>query len=79
MSQPEIRIRIENEILGRLEKKYSEEEQANHLMSLLIEAFPLHSASILAVAPGGRGRGWRRFGRFGDGDRTADRGRMANR
>lgn len=53
MSPLKSRIRIENEILGRLEKKYSEEEQANHLMNLLIETFQLQSACILAVEPAG--------------------------
>jgi diguanylate cyclase (GGDEF)-like protein len=55
MSRPETRIRIENEILSRQEKRYSEEEQANHLMHLLKENFPLHSASVIAVEPEGKG------------------------
>jgi hypothetical protein len=37
MSDENIRIRIENEIFGRMEKKDSEEEQANHPMSLLMD------------------------------------------
>ncbi len=47
------RIRIENEILGRIDKKYSEEEQANRLMYLLVENYPLRSASTIAVEPDG--------------------------
>jgi diguanylate cyclase (GGDEF)-like protein len=49
------RQRIESEILARVERKFSEEELANHLMSLLIDGFPLRSASILALKPGGKG------------------------
>src|SRR5512134_3581197 len=55
MSHPEIRIRIENEILGRQEKRYSEEEQANHLMHLLMESYPLLSASVITSDPDGKG------------------------
>jgi diguanylate cyclase (GGDEF)-like protein len=55
MSHPQIRIRIENEILGRQEKRYSEEEQANHLMTLLMENYPLLSASVIAVEADGKG------------------------
>lgn len=55
MSHPKTRVRIVNEILGRQEKKYSEEEQANHLMHLLMENYPLLSASVIAVEPGGKG------------------------
>jgi diguanylate cyclase (GGDEF)-like protein len=55
MSHPQIRIRIENEILGRQEKRYSEEEQANHLMTLLMENYPLLSASVIAVEDEGKG------------------------
>jgi diguanylate cyclase (GGDEF)-like protein len=55
MSRPETRIRIENEILGRQEKKVSEEAQANHLMHLLMENYPLLSASVIAVEAGGKG------------------------
>ncbi len=54
MSPAKSRILIENEILDRVEKKYSEEEQANHLMNLLIENFPLQSASVLAREADGR-------------------------
>lgn len=43
------RIRIENEMFSRIEKKYSEEEQANHLMSLLMDYYPLLSAVTIAV------------------------------
>lgn len=46
------RIRIESEILSRMEKRYSEEEQANHLMSLLLDNYPLHSAVVLAFDEG---------------------------
>jgi diguanylate cyclase (GGDEF)-like protein len=55
MSHPEIRIRIENEILGRQEKRYSEEEQANHLMNLLMENYPLLSASVITSDADGKG------------------------
>jgi diguanylate cyclase (GGDEF)-like protein len=47
------RIRIENEMFGRVEKKYSEEEQANYLMSLLMDSYPLLSAVTIAVDPEG--------------------------
>jgi len=47
------RIRIENELFSRIEKKYSEEEQANHLMSLLMDYYPLLSAVTIAVDPEG--------------------------
>ncbi|MGE5188526.1 MAG: diguanylate cyclase [Gemmatimonadota bacterium] len=53
MGSAETRIRIENEILGRIEKKYSEEEQGNHLMHLLVENYRLRSASTIAVEAGG--------------------------
>lgn len=55
MSHPETRIRIENEILGRQDKRYSEEEQANHLMHLLMENYPLLSSSVIAVGADGKG------------------------
>ncbi|MBI5577051.1 MAG: diguanylate cyclase [Deltaproteobacteria bacterium] len=55
MSASETRLRIENEILARQEKKYSEEEQANHLMNLLMESYPLLSATIIALEPEGKG------------------------
>ncbi|HEY7527575.1 MAG TPA: GGDEF domain-containing protein [Candidatus Deferrimicrobiaceae bacterium] len=55
MTHPNTRVRIVNEILGRQEKKYSEQEQANHLMHLLMENYPLLSASVIAVEPGGKG------------------------
>lgn len=55
MSHPEIRIRIENEIFGRQEKRYSEEEQANHLMHLLMENYRLLSASVITSDPDGKG------------------------
>ncbi len=53
MSRSETRIRIENEILSRQEKKYTEEEQANHLMNLLMEGYPLLSVSTIAFEPDG--------------------------
>ncbi len=53
MSGFETRIRIENEILGGIEKKYSEEEQANRLMYLLVEHYRLRSASTIAVEADG--------------------------
>ncbi len=53
MSYAETRIRIENEIFSRLERRLSEEEQANHLMSLLMDNYPLLSAAVLA-ADGGK-------------------------
>lgn len=55
MRHPDTRIRIENEILGRQDKRYSEEEQANHLMNLLMENYPLLSASVIAVESDGKG------------------------
>lgn len=55
MNHPEIRIRIENEIFGRQEKRYSEEEQANHLMHLLMENYRLLSASVITSDPDGKG------------------------
>ncbi len=53
MSSADMRLRIENEILARIEKKHSEEEQANRLMHLLVESYPLRSASVIAVEPEG--------------------------
>jgi len=47
------RLRIENEMFGRREKKYSEEEQANYLMSLLMDNDPLLSAVTIAMDPEG--------------------------
>lgn len=55
MNGDDIRIRIENEMFGRMEKRYSEEEQANRLMSLLMDHYPLSSAVTIAVEPGGEG------------------------
>lgn len=55
MSPAETRLRIENEIFARQEKKYSEEEQANHLMNLVMESYPLLSASVVAVDQDGKG------------------------
>lgn len=53
MGSADTRIRIENEILGRIEKKFSEEELANRLMYLLMESYPLRSASVITVEPDG--------------------------
>jgi diguanylate cyclase (GGDEF)-like protein len=53
MSQENTRIRIENEIFSRMERKYSEEEIANYLMSLLMDNYPLRSAVTIAVDPEG--------------------------
>ncbi len=53
MSDLQTRIRIENEILGRLERRYTEEEQANHLMNILMESYPLLSATTLSTDIGG--------------------------
>lgn len=55
MSGDNIRIGIENEMFGRMEKKYSEEEQANYLMSLLMDNYPLLSAVTIALDPEGGG------------------------
>jgi len=52
MSPFSTRVRIESEILARLEKRYSEEEQANHLMSLLMDSYPLHAAGVFALENG---------------------------
>jgi hypothetical protein len=49
MSGEIIRIRIENEIFGRMEKKYSEEDQANHPMSLLMDNYPLLCTVTIAA------------------------------
>ena len=40
------RLRIENEMFGRMEKKYSEEERANCLMGLLLDNDPLLEAMV---------------------------------
>lgn len=53
MSDLKGRTRIEDEILSHLGKRFSEEEQANHLMSLLMDNYPLLSATVLAVDGGG--------------------------
>ena len=55
MSGESIRKRIVNEMFGRMEKKYSEEELANYLMSLLMDSYPLLSAVTVSVDPGGEG------------------------
>jgi len=52
MSSISTRFRIESDILGRLEGRCSEEELANHLMSLLVDSYPLLSAAVLAADAG---------------------------
>lgn len=52
MSPISTRIRIESEILARLEKRSSEEEQANYLMSLLMDNYPLRAVGVLALEGG---------------------------
>ncbi len=49
MSPVSTRMQIENEILSYLGKRYSEETQAGHLMTLLMDSYPLLSVSLLAV------------------------------
>jgi diguanylate cyclase (GGDEF)-like protein len=53
MGQENTRIRIENEMFSRMERKYSEEEIVNYLMSLLMDNYPLRSAVTIAVDPEG--------------------------
>ncbi len=53
MSSLDTRLRIENEILGGIEKKFSEEELGNRLMYLLVENYPLRSASTIALESDG--------------------------
>jgi len=55
MSGESIRKRIVDEMFARMEKKYSEEELANYLMSLLMDSYPLLSAVTISVDPGGEG------------------------
>lgn len=45
------RFRIENELFARMERKGSEETQANLLMSLLTDHYPLRSAVAAVVEP----------------------------
>ncbi len=52
MSPINTRIKIENEILSYLGKRLSEEKQASHLMTLLMDSYPLLSATVLAVDEG---------------------------
>jgi len=52
MSPLKTRIRIETEILGRLERRCSEEEQASHLMSLLTDNYPILSSAVVALNGG---------------------------
>jgi diguanylate cyclase (GGDEF)-like protein len=52
MNPMNTRIRIENEILSFLGKRFSEEKQASHLMTLLMDNYPLLSAAVLAVDEG---------------------------
>jgi diguanylate cyclase (GGDEF)-like protein len=42
-------MQIENEILSYLGKRYTEETQAGHLMTLLMDSYPLLSISLIAV------------------------------
>lgn len=51
MSLDPRRIRIENEWFSRMERKGSEETQANFLMSLLMDHYPLLSAVAIVVEP----------------------------
>ena len=53
MDRENIRNRIENEIFSRMERKYSEEEILNYMMSLLMDNYPLRSAVTIAVDPKG--------------------------
>lgn len=55
MNGESIRKRIVGEMFGRMERKYSEEELANYLMSLLMDSYPLLSAVTVSVDPGGEG------------------------
>ncbi len=52
MSPLNKRLRIEDEILSLFGKRISEEKQANHLLTLLTDNYPLLSATILAVDDG---------------------------
>lgn len=51
MSRDPRRIRIENELFARMERKGSEETQANLLMSLLMDHYPLRSAVAIVMEP----------------------------
>ncbi|GAB4363931.1 MAG: hypothetical protein Kow00128_05180 [Deltaproteobacteria bacterium] len=51
MTKDPRRFRIENELFARLERKGSEETQANLLMSLLTDHYPLLSAVAVVVEP----------------------------
>lgn len=52
MSHDSRRFRIENELFARMERKGSEETQANLLMSLLMDHYPLLSTVAIVVEPG---------------------------
>ena len=54
MSSEPSRIRIENELFARWGRKGSEETQANLLMSLLMDHYPLLSAVAIVAEPGAR-------------------------
>jgi len=54
MSEATIRLRIENDLFERHGKRYSEEEQANHLANLVREAYGLLSVAVLALDPSGK-------------------------
>lgn len=55
MSGESIRKRIVDEMFVRMEKKYTEEELANYLMSLLMDNYPLLSAVTISLDPGEKG------------------------
>ncbi len=55
MSGEGIRKRIVDEMFVRMEKKYTEEELANYLMSLLMDNYPLLSAVTISAEPGEKG------------------------
>lgn len=52
LSHDPTRIRIENELFARMERRESEETQANFLMSLLTDHYPLLSTVAIVVEPG---------------------------
>ena len=52
MNPVQTRVRVENEILSRLEERFSEEELANLLMSLLLDNYPLRSGVLLGFDGG---------------------------
>lgn len=52
MSHDPRRMQIENELFARMERKGTEETQANLLMSLLMDRYPLLSAVAIVAGPG---------------------------